>query len=253
MPTIANPADWCISRLREGRPFFAVRFNDGEHTGMYRTRPEGVVLGTDANPATLDYAWGDALNAMLAEMAAHSPEDVLIGCSWNTPRADELAQRFAADVGRLGMGDFNWCNEHWPLDGVVDGSTVRLLETIRKERPYHVVLVTSTPLFPACHCLGATITPVPAADSWGVRNQVHESCQSYAEKGYLFIWAAGVGLKPTAWRLWREFPQSTHLDVGHLFNGAFGLTDYGWLQRKDGPWHEPYFRDFAPWVRSFLP
>ena len=245
---VANPCDWVLGRLKRHRPFFAIRLNDGEHTGMYRTRPEGTVLGTDVNPAPLHYAWGDALNEMVREMAAQGPKGLLIGCSWNTPRADDLARRFGEDVVRLGMKDFRWCNEHWPLDGVVDGSTKRLLEYIGEYVP--TILVTNRLLKSARYCLDSLYLEAPLEDCWNQRENIYQQCRQYAQGGCTFVWAAGVGLKSTAWRLFKEFPQSYHIDVGHLFNGAFGLRDYGWLQRQDGPWWEPYMRKggFKDWV-----
>ena len=249
---IDHPCDWIINRLKRQRPFFAVRFNDGEHTGMYRTRPEGMVLGTDANPAPLHYAWGDALRLMLAEMKVHGPKGLLIGCSWNTERADDLARKFGQDVLRLGMEDFKWCNEHWPLDGVVDGSTIRMLQYLGEYVP--TILVTNEKLKDVRYCLDSSWIEVPSDDSWSARERIYQECLMYAKGGCTFVWAAGVGLKPTAWQLFKTYPQSSHIDVGHLFNGAFGFTDYGWLARQDGPWYGPYMKEggFKDWVRSFL-
>lgn len=253
MPRVSNPADWVIDRLRDRVPFFSIRFNDGEMQMMYRSVPEGKVLGTDANPCRANYELGDAMGNTLYDISK-SPdrENVLIGCSWGTDRADDLGRGpFDRDVKAMNLEGANWTDEHWPLDGVTDGSTVRMIEQLA-EGPQPVLLVTCPKLAQAARCFGpcAYLTVSPE-DSWGDREEVYEACRGFAEPGAVFVWAAGCGLKPTAWRLWREFPRSSHLDIGHLFNGAFGLRDYGWLQRQDGPWYRPYFGagGFTDWVR----
>lgn len=255
---VASPCDWIIERLRAKRPFFAVRINDGEMIQMYRTRPEGSLLGTVVNPVWCHYDCGNAYREMLADMANLSSaerDNVLIGCSWNTDRADEMGRGpFAEDIAYFGLEDANWCHEHWPLEGVIDGSTIRLLEEARK---HSVVLVTCKELAVAANCLNdygsASLILSPSVDSWLHAAAVEQTAVPLAQRGCVFLWAGGCGLKPTAWELWREYPTSSHIDIGHLFNGAFGLRDYGWLERGDGPWHETYFRDFAPWVKSHLP
>ncbi len=253
MPRIDRPARWVIKHLAMERSVFATRFNDGEMVCMYRTRPEGSLLGTVATPAYTSYAWGDALRGVLEGLAGPERDRTMIGCSWGTDRADDLCIPFGEDVARLGLEGANWCHEHWPLEGVVDGSTRLLIDYLRLWRKGRTVLVTCPTLQRARHCLGAEWVQAPEADSWQGRDQVDRLCRPFAEAGYVFAWAAGGGLKPLAWDLWRRYPGSTHIDLGHLFNGAAGLEDYGWLQRKDGPWYEPYRRVFAPYVRSFIP
>ncbi len=256
---IEKPCDWIIERLKTKHPFFSVRFNDGEMAMMYRTVPEGKILGTDVSPALCNYELGDSLSQMLQEMSDYYNyvDGLLIGCSWNTPRADEVCKEFEEDVRALKMADFNWCNEHWPLDGVVDGSTIRMLGWLRGDylsTLRYTVLVTCPILESARYCIRAGgYIRCPQANSWEVRESIYKACVPFAAGGYMFVWAAGIGLKPTAWKLWKEFPQSSHIDIGHLFNGAFGLKDYGWLQRGDGPWYKPYFENFVPYVKRFIP
>lgn len=238
-----SPCDWIVERLRTCRPFFAVRINDGEMTCMQRMRSDGEVIGTYANPAPTNYLLGDEYCRMVEQMRGRA--DVLLGCSSGTPRADAMADRFAE---QFNLDEYQLCAEHWPLDGVVDGSTLRLLRELRDRG---AVLVTCKELEDAGLCLGANVILCPTADSWTARQEVEVTCRAYG--GAVFVWAGGVGLKPTAWRIFQEHPLSSHIDVGHLFNGALGLRDYGWLQRGDGPWYVPYFDSFAPYVRGFLP
>lgn len=247
---VASPPDWIVERMNDGRPFFATRINDGEMIQMFKTQPEGKELGTKANVAWCRHELGDALMRMLEEIAVHYRDNVLIGCSWNTERADDLCKLFESKVDRLHMRDYCWCHEHWPLEGVADGSTVRLLEKLRKDR--RVVLVTCKELEDAGVVLGCPVIMAPSADSWLGREEVHRTAEYFAKEGYTFCWCAGAGLKPTAWQLWKEYPQTSHIDLGHLFNGALGLADYSWLQRKDG-WYENYMTWFVPYVRRFLP
>ncbi len=247
---VTNPCDWVIERLRSGTPFFTTRINDGEMIQMFRTRDEGALLGTDANLAYVHRECGDALVGMLVQVCVDSRvENILVGhCCYDDPNHELNKMFMGSGFGSL-LRFQHEAGGHWPLDGVVDGSTIRMLDAVRES--LKAVLVTSHPLRDASLCLYAPTVMVSRQDSWNGREDVYDDCRTYAEDGAIFVWAAGGGLKPTAWRLFREFPQSSHLDVGHLFNGALGLRDYGWLQRGDGPWHEAYFRDFAPYVQKF--
>ena len=256
MSTVSSPCDWIIERLGAKKPLFSIRINDGEMTQMFRAVPEGKELGTVVNPAWANWELGDALNMMLLQMAVGADLDaILIGCSWNTPRVDALGMgKFGPMVRACGLADSaNWCHEHWPLEGVIDGSTVRLLEHLKRGRK--TVLVTCRRLADAAHCLRCPLIKAPDEDSWHGREGVYRTAKVFASSGYTFLWCAGGGLKPTAWQLFKEFPQSSHIDVGHLFNGAMGLTDYGWLQRRDGPWYEPYFAPggFRDWIVGVMP
>lgn len=257
---IASGCEWVMDRLFRRRPFFTVRVNDGEMICMYRTKPEGALLGTDANPAYVHHDMGDAYNLMLAEMASDGKGpmvDVLLGCCYHADPEHPLNRQFWAGMQEMGLDRWQWAGGHWPLDGVVDGSAIRMVDLLRRlsRTGTDVVLVTCNRLADAVACMGAVHVAAPDADSWTGREWVYETCREFAdtaENGPVFVWAGGGGLKPTAWRLWREFPQTSHIDAGHLFNGAFGLADYGWLQRRDGPWYEPYFTSFGPYVRSFI-
>lgn len=249
---IDRPCNWIIERLRNGIPFFTTRINDGEMICMYRTRPEGSPLGTVLNPAPVRYDLGDELKDMVSEILSKSrDEDILVGHCCHDDPEHELNKRFWADYG-TGLSSFPETGGHWPLDGVVNGSTARLLDEIRRldKRP---ILVTCEGLKNACHCLASDFCCVASADSWMERETTYNRLKLPARGGRVFTWCAGIGLKTTAWRLFKEFPQSSHIDLGHLFNGAFGMKDYGWLERGDGPWYQPYFKNFAPYVRSFLP
>ena len=255
---VHNPCQWVYSRVVTGTPFFAVRFNDGEMAMMFRTRPEGEELGTKENKAHTNYENGDALRQMLADLATADPARTLVGCSWWHDGEHPDTQLFRAEADRLGMLDrVNWCHEHWPLECTRDGTIRDLIDVIRvfgRLRDRRVFFITCDKLMPAGLCLGALGIAVPTHDAWDAREEVYGWCREACETPTkaIFVWAAGCGLKPTAWRLYKEFPGSSHLDVGHLFNGAMGLNDYGWLERKDGPWYEAYMRDFAPYVRSFI-
>jgi hypothetical protein len=186
-------------------------------------------------------------------MACETYRDrLLLGASWYSDRADAACTPFANEVRALGMEDYNWCHEHWPLEGVVNGATRRLIDAVRPHKG-QVFLLTCTSLRDARHCLGAEWLQVPGRDSWWAADEVFRMCLARCAPGAVFVWAAGGGLKPTAWKVWRQAQYTTHIDIGHLFNGALGMHDYGWLERRDGPWYQPYFRDFAPYVRRFIP
>lgn len=248
MPIITDPCQWVVDRLRARRPFFSMRYNDGEHILMFRVKPDGFLAGDATH---LHHRHGDEIRQVLVEMSKSNPDDLLLGCSWHTDREDALNNRFEALIGELGMTDFNWTGGHWPLDGVPGGNTRRMLE----ETPLNTCLVTNGSLLAAAKCMSAGHIEVPASDSWAAVSETERTCRWLLKvfPQTVFVWAAGHGLKPVAWQLWKEFPQSSHVDVGHLFDGCFGLKNRGWLERGDGPWYKPYMEEFAPWVRSFVP
>ncbi len=251
MPRITTPVDWCIERLHTNTPFYTIRINDGEMLCMYRLRPEGERLGTDANPAYVRYGLGDDLRNTLQQIGQHPPDNTLIGCSWNTPRQDSMgAGPFNTDVTNYNLKAHNWADEHWPLDGTTNGSTIRLLTTIRA-LPQWPVLVTCPRLAGIAKILNTNYIQCPASDSYIARDSIYEQCQFYARQGSpTFLWCAGGGLKPTAYKLFANYPRTTHIDLGHLFNGYYGIHDYGWLTHKTGPWYKPYFEEFVPWLKS---
>jgi hypothetical protein len=173
-------------------------------------------------------------------------DDCLLGCSAGTERADGLCDNFLTDLIERSINIVHWANEHFPLDGACDGSARRMLEAALKTgKSYLIAGSKFRPIAPLFNCTLFTRD----GDSWTDADRVYRLLQEKMEVGAICFWAAGAGLKPIAWKLWKEFPTSSHIDIGHVFNGALGMRDYGWLQRQDGWWNS-YFSPggFADWV-----
>lgn len=247
---VRDPIAWLIDRLEHGRPFFNLRFNDGEQILIFKILPETYIM---SDSTRVFHDQGAALEVMLREMAAGTshPDDLLLGCSWWC-EPDDLCHRFVELLDSLDMLErFRWCHPHYFLPAVVDGTVFRLLDVLRKAQ--NVVLVTNDQFAGARHCLGADLVLAPRSNSWLARSAVYEACVPYAREERTFVWCAGGGVKPAAWNLYRAFPRTSHLDLGHLFDGVFGVEERSWLKDPGSPYHAAYFGGFMPYVRRFVP
>lgn len=247
---IESGCKWVEAKLRQDTPFFTMRYNDGEHKMMFKALPDGTRVSDNTN---IYHSHGEILTSILVEISESSPADILLGCSWHSDTNDELNQRFERLITDLGMRDrFNWANGHWPLEGVVDKTIIGLITYLAWKLRSPTVLITHEGLEPARHCIRAQYIEVPFGNSWQAQNKVYRQARWYARRRATFVCAAGYGVKPALWNLYREFPGCSVIDVGHLFDGVFGIEERGWLKDKSGPWYKPYMEEFAPYVRSFI-
>ncbi len=245
---ITDPITWLLERVETSQPFFNMRWNDGEQLHVFDVQPEGYMM-SDATHVYREM--GTMLSGVLLKMSLADPTNLLLGCGWFS-EPDDLCLRFANLLNWLRMRErFNWCHPHYFLEAINDGGMIRLIDALRAKDK--TVLVTNDLLADAAHCLDAVVVQAPRSDSWLDKKRIYQECKWWATEGSTFVWCAGAGVKPTAWRLFQEFPQSSHLDWGHLFDGVFGIKERSWLINGDGPWYAKYFAEFAPYVRRFIP
>ncbi len=248
----------CLSELegwvRAGRPFCSLRLTDGELWAMFRYRPP-TDRTADGNAMSVEL--GDAIRDTIrgfAEAVLADPDAAIQFGTTAHQHPDETTRWLMGYASSLGIADkLRWINGHDMLDGIVDGSTKVLMQSLSDYRGGQIVLCCDDAVKEACHCLRASYYLIPKPDSWLYRSQVLQYCRPLAKEGYTFVWCCGMGMKPVAWQLFREFPQSSHLDAGHIWDGVFGIESREWLRNKEEPWYTPYFDSFAPWVRSFMP
>ncbi len=234
-------------------PFVRIRYGDGEAKTMLHLVGEGA---TTSGEHHCFRDLGKALLLAFDEMRA--ADGVLLGAC---PYPENSYPELDAMIDHMGKhptaGTPVWASgDAWyTTEGEVKGEVadvVALLETIRHDTRVKVLACNPT-VAEARHCLGAHHLWLPQRDAWLAREGVLRAAGSLAEQGAVFVWCGGIACKPWMWDLFKEFPLSTHIDMGHLFDGVFGHRNRGWLTYPDGH-HLRYLRDvLIPHVRRFVP
>ena len=248
-PDHRDTVNQLIGWVRDGKPFFQTRFNDGEMLAMFQTRHAAY---RSADDSLYFPEIGEALFRMLQELASVKDISCIqIGSSWmQVPDAE--AEMFKLCLIQLGLLDrLQWANGHDLLDGVVSGVTLDLLKALRESRR-PIILVGKKSIVGVTRCLRATLVEIPPSDWWLSRDRIVPVCDEFAKAGFTFVWCAGIA-KSIMWDVWRKHPQSSHLDFGHIFDGIDGSRTREWMRREESPWWGPYQDSFLPYIRSFNP
>lgn len=259
----------CITQaILRDMPFLHVRFNDGECNTIFRLRKENATTsGEHRHFRDL----GDALLAAFREVCQKFETTLyrpitIVGSYWfaepEHPGAIQLVQWMREnhiDTSRIlwGMSDFWYdaaptsCKEHWDAMRI-------LLESLEAEASNgrRVVLVGNPLIRPARKCLRAEFIEVPQVDCWLKRESILAEAAKHAERDArtVFVWCAGMPSKVFATRIFNQYPQTSHIDAGHLFDLAFGIANRMWMVRGNsgdaGPHYEIYRDKFIPFVHG---
>lgn len=248
------------ARVWAGRPFLHARYNDGEFRAMF----DRTYWEKDVNSDGHRYypALGDALRESFAwtvrESAQTRGEAALVG-SYMFNDYEHDAVPFATDfvrTERLPYLEAKWVTgEFWHPDPSGPAYFDDLYELVLALRGRPTLLVANGKLAGARHCMGAAYVEIPERAAWHATADVLADCLQHcvADRDAAFVWCAGMPGKVWARRIYGEFPTTTHVDAGHVFDGAFGLRNREWQQRAAGPHYELCRDEFWPWVRSFVP
>jgi hypothetical protein len=257
--THAQCLDELTAWVADGKPFLSLRITDGELWSMFRYRPE---TDTTADGNEMRYDLGEAIREIIRDYARLLQTEpdcrVQIGTTM-FQHPDETTKWLAGYVWSLGAAEkFRWINGHDMLDGLIDGRTRKLFETLQTSGRRVILCCDRAIVETRYCCLGGRpcdFYPVPKPNAWLHRHSIRDGLFQFADGGFTFLWCTGMGTKPLAWQLFREYPQSSHLDCGHIFDGAFGIMSREWLRNREEPWWTPYMREggFKDWVRSFIP
>lgn len=129
------------------------------------------------------------------------------------------------------------------------------LLTSLRESNRKVVLVGNPQIENAKHCMDSDFVSIPRLKTWesskATITQINNMISKYGEH-VIFIWCGGFAAKIWMHDTWTAYPDTSHLDFGHFFDGAFGDLSRSWLRRENGPHRKFYVNRIAPWIRSFI-
>ena len=237
-------------------PFYHVRYNDGESLAMYR---QGKRKGCPRHVYTPEIS--AALKFTLDRIVRSSRPNILLGSNCDRFKYIDrgLLATFLGKYPHLCLvvpGD-SWytTEEEVTNEPLTDKGLIGLIDTVRQNGK--VVLVTNSLLQDAKYCLGATWVEVPPVDGWQEHDRVLSDCFLQGGKDSIYIWCAGFPGKVLSWQVWDKRPQTSHIDLGSLFDCVFHVGIANWMLRKGKEPHQLH-RQYVekviePYVKSFIP
>lgn len=231
--TVAETLNQMTSWLRVGSPFMNLRYNDGECIVMFDRRPAHEVNGDKCHFFPDLGAYMKKWFFWTAKKVAAGDDKILFGIDIYSQQNARFKQTFQKHLASVGIdmetlpitpAEF-WAVTHEVIDGP---ELTNLLDAIRScNRP--IVLVSNTVLEPVANALGGSLLAIPPHDAWLNQERIMLECSEWAAKGALFIWCAGY-VKAIAPELYRKFPGTVHIDVGHVFDAVVGNPIRTWIQ-----------------------
>lgn len=246
--------------LRADEPFFHTRYNDGEWCAMFNLRKAEQSNGehhyTPELCSTLMQTFEELTDKILDD-----PSHILLGSArWLCPGISGI-QEFDKYIrskpgllerARWTTGEVWWEYPNEVNRNVDDKGLIALFDELRMGN-HHVVLVSNDGIRDACHCMGADFVRTPPKESWKQVDQILGACSEHVRPGTVFVWCLGFPGKILSWNLWKDYPTTSHLDLGHLFEGICGNPCREWLKQKIGPHYAYQDRVLKPYVFSFVP
>jgi hypothetical protein len=235
------------------QPFYHSRWNDGEARAM--TLPGESQANCDGHRYFADM--GEALKRTFVEILdyANVSSNILVGTMLDTdpehPTCDIL--RDVADDASSNLHDVRFTvGEFWLREtGPAPVGMCALLDALHESKRM-TVLIGNNAIRPARHCMGAEFVAVPAVDAWLHRDRIERTCKDVGDYA-TFVWCCGFVGKVVSWEIFKEFPNTTHIDAGHTFDGVFGNLSREWMRRGDSEQWVHYRDVFGPYVKGFIP
>lgn len=227
--------------LRDKEPCFHVRFGDGEFNAILN-RPD--LPGCSQQPITVEL--GIAIAETLYGLCRCDRKFMQVGVNWASN------QKLYYPCISSYINILPLCPAQVFVDSIICGKTLEFLKVIAEDkRPKF--LVCNNLVSMACESLRMCWVPVPEQDAWSYLSQIKTVLDSlcHAPKS-VWLWAAGAATKPHSFRLWEKFPHTTHIDIGHLLDGAFGLKSRCWLGGTPDLRQTTYHETITPFLRGSL-
>jgi hypothetical protein len=240
-----------------------VRYADGEfYSILGRIGPNAD--GQEHLPQTL----GKDLAASLERISRERKSNVLVGGYWHVP-----PNAWTWLVGQGYDKTIPWCPVQIFVDGIVSMETMRFLETVKAARGAKFLIANQFVCDAVADALDATPVPVPlpakkveehfgraapgnnapgyyGGDSaYAAMPEVEATLRAAMKPGDIAIWCAGLGCKPSLYKMFSDIAGTSHFDMGCFFDGAAGLISRTWL--TDGrPDHRliAYREKYLPWL-----
>ncbi len=226
--------------IKDGGPCMHLRYADGE---FYSIRGHN---GTNADGLAFDSSTlGVELHRILVQISNGIARDtrLLVGGDWTNP--DHAAYVWEYGLERT----VPWCPSSIWVNGIVSGELAQFFYALLRD-PRPKILVGNEKIRGAAGFLGASFIEVPASASWAARGDVGYELRQ-AHKHTIVMYCAGMASEVFAWTAWKHRTDLTHLDMGHIFDGAFGVKHRAWLQ-ADGNClrRDTYYSKYAPVMRG---
>lgn len=227
--------------VKDGGPFLHLRYADGEFysiLGAKGVNSDGLAFDSGTLGVELHQVLDDISSGALSGTRA------LIGGDWTRP---EAAVDYLHENGFL--RGIPWCPSGIWVNGVTSGHLARFFEALLAD-PRPRVLIGNNRIRGAAAFLRAKFVEVPASASWSVRKEINAVLATIA-KNSVVMYCAGMATEAFAWASWKWRQDLTHLDMGHIFDGAFGVRSRVWLS-ADGKCvrRDTYFSRYAPVMRG---
>ncbi len=251
MMTVDEQLDVMIRRLQTRDPFIHVRYNDGESMCMFQlAAPGATTSGEHHFQPDLGKELKESLkwfchqaNCLLGSYANEEVRDP----AWKTELLNYINSLHVA--AKWCPSDL-WYSSKGERDGICSKSIMDLLATIRRDGQDNVLICNPT-VAPAKFCLNAAVVEIRPVDAWLDPNTFNHIRKALRKQSTV-IWCAGFPGKVWMRLVAEQFPESTHIDAGHFFDGAFCQKSRGWLRRESGTHYNYYVQNIATYVRSFM-
>ncbi len=226
--------------IRSGGPVMYLRFADGEFYSMMGNGGKNA----DGMPFYSE-TLGVELRRVLREIQAGAliNQKALIGGDWSLPEASAWLKKKDL-LQRIPWGPVSiW------VSGIKSGETAKFFEALLAD-PRPRIFVGNERLQLAATFLKGTFIPVPAAAAWTARAKVAAALEA-APKDAVVLYCAGMATEAFAWSAHKKRPDLSHLDMGHIFDGAIGNRSRSWLQETgDCSRRDVYFSQYVPVMRG---
>lgn len=231
--------DW----LKARRPFCHVRYADGEFMSILGAKGANCD-GQDHRADTL----GVELAGVLAEIAALDSEGsrtVLVGGDWRRP-----IEAWGWLKSRGYHMRIPWCPSQVFVNGILSGDSLAFLQAVKDAPGRKFMVANGSVLAAAAEGVAATAVEVPGRNAYDAMPSIEAWLHAELNAGDVVLYAAGLGCKPTIWRLFKNLPEITHVDVGCFFDAAAGLRSRSWLENDEDERLVEFRRTILPWMQG---